>query len=139
MKTSTLDALESGTCRTADRDLWFSEKREDRIQAAALCLACPALTACRDFLEDTGGNPGWGVFAGIDFHPIQKFRVKPQAHHVETCETCTDVVEAAASGIQPRAIAGHLGRSYGSISGHLSYFKIYSLKPLIAPPEGYWK
>lgn len=46
------------------RDLWTSEKREEREQAASWCVGCPVLHQCHDAAEETGET--FGVWGGID-------------------------------------------------------------------------
>ncbi len=138
MKTSTLERLAEGICARPGPDLWFSDVRVERIQAATLCLTCPALDACQE-LAATRKTQEWGVWAGIDRHPVSHHRAQPKGHEPATCQTCTDLLQAFSKGIQPRGMAAHLGRSYGSLYKHLTIYELHDMKNLISPPEGYWK
>ena len=45
-------------------DLWLSEDRAEREQAAHWCTGCPVLTECHT--AATAGDERFGVWAGID-------------------------------------------------------------------------
>lgn len=63
------DWKQQGVCRTYGwPDLWFpegrgSERRKQELTAVALCLGCPVLQRCREYVERNRQTEG--VWAGL--------------------------------------------------------------------------
>lgn len=51
---------------------WLSDDHRQRVQAAALCATCPAITACDDAANETAEK--FGVWGGTDRTPRPKGR-----------------------------------------------------------------
>lgn len=48
-------------------ELWTSDNREEREQAAAWCQGCPLLEVC----AEAGAGEAWGVWGGVDAVPLR--------------------------------------------------------------------
>ncbi|PRY06091.1 WhiB family transcriptional regulator [Kineococcus rhizosphaerae] len=54
----------------ADPELWFSERRADRVRASFRCRDCPLLAPCRAYARSAGERAG--VWGGIDFSHVPR-------------------------------------------------------------------
>jgi Transcription factor WhiB len=125
---STFEKLDQGFCLTRDMEMWHSPDGAKRAKALRLCLACPALDACKEATA-LGPTPTEGVVAGVDWgHKKYMNRMSKDGIHLPVCWLCDAVREALGQGVATAEIPATVGKHHDIILRHFKIFQLTEMR-----------